>query len=152
MSSLIIVTESYLPVVRISSRNNGSRAVTTCCRDQLSERPRLHPRHGYKYLSGQSHLKPALDTNTPVKMATPITLFQGRENAALYKKYEALAAACPDVHFVGRLATYKYYNMDQVVAQALTLCAKLTGVNRGELIERPSADRQIDEVLTSAKS
>jgi UDP-galactopyranose mutase len=29
------------------------------------------------------------------------------------------------VHFVGRLATYKYYNMDQVVAQALTLYAKL---------------------------
>ena len=27
--------------------------------------------------------------------------------------------------FVGRLATYKYYNMDQVVAQALTLFKKL---------------------------
>ena len=29
------------------------------------------------------------------------------------------------VHFVGRLGTYKYYNMDQVVAQALTLYGKL---------------------------
>ena len=43
----------------------------------------------------------------------------------LYKKYKALAEQTPDVHFVGRLATYKYYNMDQVTAQALTLFNKL---------------------------
>ena len=36
-----------------------------------------------------------------------------------------LAAATNGVHFVGRLATYKYYNMDQVVAQALTLYSKI---------------------------
>ncbi|MFL5755159.1 MAG: UDP-galactopyranose mutase [Chloroflexota bacterium] len=41
------------------------------------------------------------------------------ENAALYRRYEALADATPDVYFVGRLATYRYYNMDQVVGQAL---------------------------------
>jgi UDP-galactopyranose mutase len=41
------------------------------------------------------------------------------ENQALYKKYEALALQTPDVHFVGRLATYRYYNMDQVAGQAL---------------------------------
>ena len=41
------------------------------------------------------------------------------ENQALYKRYEALADATPDVWFVGRLATYRYYNMDQVVGQAL---------------------------------
>ena len=41
------------------------------------------------------------------------------ENEALYKQYEALVAARPDVWFVGRLATYRYYNMDQVVGQAL---------------------------------
>ena len=39
---------------------------------------------------------------------------------ALYKKYEALADAEPDASFVGRMATYRYYNMDQVVASALT--------------------------------
>ena len=47
------------------------------------------------------------------------------ENGALYKRYAELAALHPRVHFVGRLATYKYYNMDQVVAQALTLCKHL---------------------------
>ncbi|HUS64458.1 MAG TPA: UDP-galactopyranose mutase, partial [Kofleriaceae bacterium] len=49
------------------------------------------------------------------------------ENNALYRQYEALASATPKVHFVGRLATYKYYNMDQVVAQALTQYKKMVG-------------------------
>ena len=49
------------------------------------------------------------------------------ENAELYKKYEELAKATKGVYFAGRLATYKYYNQDQVVAQALTLYARLTG-------------------------
>jgi UDP-galactopyranose mutase len=57
------------------------------------------------------------------------------ENQELYRKYEALAKATPHVHFVGRLATYKYYNMDQVVAQALTLCTRLVGVQRKDLLE-----------------
>jgi UDP-galactopyranose mutase len=47
------------------------------------------------------------------------------KNAELYQQYKALAETVPDVHFVGRLGTYKYYNMDQVVAQALTLFQKL---------------------------
>jgi UDP-galactopyranose mutase len=49
------------------------------------------------------------------------------ENAALYARYQALADAEPDVTFVGRLATYRYYNMDQVVAQALTVHDRLAG-------------------------
>jgi hypothetical protein len=51
-------------------------------------------------------------------------------NAALYKQYQALAEATPGVHFVGRLATYKYYNMDQVVAQALSVFERLHGRRR----------------------
>jgi UDP-galactopyranose mutase len=53
-----------------------------------------------------------------------------RENAELYAKYKALADATPGVRFVGRLATYKYYNMDQIVAQALTTYAKISGEKR----------------------
>ena len=41
------------------------------------------------------------------------------------------------MHFVGRLATYKYYNMDQVVAQALTVVAKLHGERRLEVTREP---------------
>ena len=67
------------------------------------------------------------------------------ENAAIYKQYEALAAHTPGVHFAGRLATYKYYNMDQVVAQALTLCAKLSGATRGELVRKPARFEPLPE-------
>jgi UDP-galactopyranose mutase len=42
----------------------------------------------------------------------------------MYLKYQQLAARTPNVHFVGRLGTYKYYNMDQVAAQALSLYTK----------------------------
>ncbi|SIL51681.1 UDP-galactopyranose mutase [Mycobacteroides abscessus subsp. abscessus] len=42
------------------------------------------------------------------------------ENQALYRRYQALADATPNVIFAGRLACYRYYNMDQVVAQALS--------------------------------
>ena len=54
-------------------------------------------------------------------------------NAALYAKYQALAADTPDVQFLGRLGTYRYYNMDQVVAQALAHYSKMAGVPRREI-------------------
>jgi len=47
------------------------------------------------------------------------------ENATLYKKYQLLGDELENVHFVGRLATYKYYNIDQVVAQALAVFKKI---------------------------
>jgi UDP-galactopyranose mutase len=47
------------------------------------------------------------------------------ENEALFRKYEALAACEPGVTFVGRLAQYRYYNMDQVVGAALAAAQKL---------------------------
>ena len=37
----------------------------------------------------------------------------------------ALAAGCSNLHLLGRLAEYKYYNMDAIVARALDLCDKL---------------------------
>ena len=64
------------------------------------------------------------------------------QNAARYRRYQGLAEATPDVHFVGRLATYRYYNMDQVVAQALTLYSKLTGMPRRELATPTAVRRQ----------
>ena len=43
----------------------------------------------------------------------------------MYKQYQLLAATLTNVYFTGRLGTYKYYNMDQVVAQSLTLYKKI---------------------------
>ena len=41
-------------------------------------------------------------------------------NNALYEKYKTLAATRPDVIFGGRLGQYKYYDMDKVIAAALS--------------------------------
>lgn len=73
----------------------------------------------YKHLTGQHHAKTALTYEYPSAVGDPYYPIPKAENAALYKRYEALALATPDVWFVGRLATYRYYNMDQVVGQAL---------------------------------
>lgn len=88
----------------------------------------------FKYLTGQVHPKTSLVYEYPTGEGDPYYPVPRPENAALYKKYEALAEATPGVHFVGRLATYRYYNMDQVVAQALTLCTKLAGMRRRDLL------------------
>ncbi len=86
----------------------------------------------FKYLTGQEHAKTSLVYEFPRGDGDPYYPIPRPENAELYRKYEALAQATRKVHFVGRLATYKYYNMDQVVAQALTLYAKIAGMPRKE--------------------
>ncbi len=79
----------------------------------------------FKYLTGQTHKKTSVVYEFPASEGDPYYPVPTPENAALYKKYAELAAQHSNVHFVGRLATYKYYNMDQVVAQALTLCKQI---------------------------
>ena len=88
----------------------------------------------FKHLTGQKHSKTSIVYEFPRSEGDPYYPVPRPENEVLYKKYAALANASPDVHFVGRLATYRYYNMDQVVAQALTLCGKITGMSRANLV------------------
>ena len=47
------------------------------------------------------------------------------ENNALYQQYKALGDAVPGFHMLGRLAEYKYYNMDAIVVRALELADRL---------------------------
>ncbi|HYP08999.1 MAG TPA: UDP-galactopyranose mutase [Bryobacteraceae bacterium] len=93
----------------------------------------------FKYLTGQQHSKTAIVYEFPRAEGDPYYPVPRPENATLYKQYEALAQSTPNVHFVGRLATYKYYNMDQVVAQALTTVAKLHGERRLEVTREPAS-------------
>jgi UDP-galactopyranose mutase len=79
----------------------------------------------FKYLTGQKHAKTAVVYEFPKAEGDPYYPVPRPENAELYKKYQQLAASMTNTHFVGRLATYKYYNMDQVVAQALTTFKKI---------------------------
>jgi UDP-galactopyranose mutase len=92
----------------------------------------------FKYLTGQQHPKTAVVYEYPRAEGDPYYPVPRPENAVLYKQYQALAEATPNVHFVGRLATYKYYNMDQVVAQALTTVAKMNKTRRLELTREPA--------------
>ncbi len=73
----------------------------------------------FKYLTGQVHPKTSVVYEYPQAEGDPYYPIPRPENAALYRRYETLANQTAGVHFVGRLATYRYYNMDQVVAQAL---------------------------------
>ncbi len=79
----------------------------------------------FKYLTGQQHKKTAIVYEFPTGEGDPYYPIPRQENAEIYRKYEALAATMTNTYFTGRLATYKYYNMDQVVAQSLTLFKKL---------------------------
>jgi len=86
----------------------------------------------FKYLTGQEHKKTSLVYEYPQAEGDPYYPIPRKENAEVYAKYKALADVRKDVHFVGRLATYKYYNMDQIVAQALTVYGKIEGMKRKE--------------------
>lgn len=93
----------------------------------------------FKYLTGQNHSKTSIVYEFPKAEGDPYYPVPRPENNALYKQYQALAEATPAVHFVGRLATYKYYNMDQVVAQALSVCGKIAGASsRSDLLRLPA--------------
>lgn len=79
----------------------------------------------YKHLTGQTASTTSITTEYPAAEGDPYYPIPRPENQALFKRYEALALAEPDVVFVGRLATYRYYNMDQVVGQALATYRRL---------------------------
>ncbi|GAC1446243.1 MAG: UDP-galactopyranose mutase [Pyrinomonadaceae bacterium] len=90
----------------------------------------------FKYLTGQEHKKTSIVYEFPQAEGDPYYPVPRKENGEIYAKYKMLADETSGVHFVGRLATYKYYNMDQIVAQALTTYAKIAGEKRAEATQR----------------
>jgi UDP-galactopyranose mutase len=91
----------------------------------------------YKYLTGQVCPATSITYEYPAAEGDPYYPIPREENQRLFKRYEALALAEQNVTFVGRLATYRYYNMDQVVGQALAAYRRLRGAKTagGELAE-----------------
>jgi UDP-galactopyranose mutase len=81
----------------------------------------------FKHLTGQKHSGTSIVREYPQAEGDPYYPVPREENHALYKRYEALAAAESNVTFVGRLAQYRYYNMDQVVGAALATAKRLLG-------------------------
>jgi UDP-galactopyranose mutase len=106
----------------------------------------------FKYLTGQEHPKSTVVYEYPRADGDPYYPVPRPENAEIYKRYKALADKTPGVHFVGRLATYKYYNMDQVVAQALATYERIEkphedDKDRSLHIVRETVQRGSDEAL-----
>jgi UDP-galactopyranose mutase len=79
----------------------------------------------FKHLTGQQHSGTSIVREYPQAEGDPYYPVPREENEALFKRYEELAAKEANVTFVGRLAQYRYYNMDQVVGAALTAAKRL---------------------------
>jgi UDP-galactopyranose mutase len=79
----------------------------------------------FRQLTGQDHAATTIVREYPTADGDPYYPIPRPENRARYEQYLALAAGLPNVHFAGRLGTYKYYNMDQVVGQALATARRI---------------------------
>ena len=73
----------------------------------------------FKHLTGQQHAGTSIVREYAQSEGDPYYPVPRPQNEALFKRYEALADQEHDVTFVGRLAQYRYYNMDQCVGAAL---------------------------------
>lgn len=103
----------------------------------------------FKYLTGQVHPKTAVVYEFPRAEGDPYYPVPRPENAELYKKYQQLASKMKNTYFVGRLATYKYYNMDQVVAQALTTFKKIVQETTETHVNGKTVNEQTNTILQS---
>ncbi len=83
----------------------------------------------FKHLTGQKHSSTSIVKEFPKAEGDPYYPIPTQESDFLYKKYEAAAEREKNVTFLGRLAQYRYYNMDQVVGAALTTAQKIIDSN-----------------------
>jgi UDP-galactopyranose mutase len=93
----------------------------------------------YKHLTGQEHPKTSITYEYPCDEGDSYYPVPRPKNAELYKKYESLALRTQGVWFVGRLATYRYYNMDQVAGQALATFRRIDEALGRRLRRTPAA-------------
>ena len=91
----------------------------------------------FKHLTGQQHPRTSIVREYPGDEGDPYYPVPRPENQELYQQYHALGERERDVLFVGRLAEYRYYNMDQVVARALMVFEKI--ISRTQ-VAKPNAD------------
>ena len=98
----------------------------------------------YKHLTGQKSPVTSVTYEFPQDEGDPYYPIPRAENADLFKRYEALALGTPNVTFVGRLATYRYYNMDQVVGQALSVYRRMVAkLSEAPVSESDGADGSV---------
>lgn len=79
----------------------------------------------YKHFGNQQSAKTTIVREYTTNEGEPYYPVLNPKNLAIYQKYKEEAEKHPDVHFVGRLANYKYFNMDQAFKNALDLYSDL---------------------------
>jgi UDP-galactopyranose mutase len=84
----------------------------------------------YKHLTGQTHAKTVVSREYASADGDPFYPIPAPDSREQARKYALLAQRTPHVTFVGRLAEYRYYNMDQAVASALRAAESLIDVVR----------------------
>jgi UDP-galactopyranose mutase len=94
----------------------------------------------FKHLTGQRHSGTSIVREYPQATGHPYYPVPRPENEALFKKYQKLAEGLRNVIFVGRLAQYRYYNMDQAVAAALKVAKQICG--QGRALSARAGDRE----------
>jgi UDP-galactopyranose mutase len=84
-------------------------------------------------MTGQQSEKTTVHYEYPLKYSKnendPYYPILDKKNEELKNNYLKKVSQLKDIHFVGRLAEYRYYAMDDVVEAALTLCAQKFHVN-----------------------
>lgn len=81
----------------------------------------------YKHFGNQQSNKTSIVKEYTVDDGEPYYPVPNDKNQEIYAKYKAAADRLENVHFVGRLANYKYFNMDQAFRNALDLFEELEG-------------------------
>jgi UDP-galactopyranose mutase len=81
----------------------------------------------FKHITGQRHADTSIVKEFPTDDGEPCYPVPRPANEELYQRYHELAASETNVVFAGRLAQYRYYNMDQVAAAALKIAAQIAG-------------------------
>jgi UDP-galactopyranose mutase len=79
----------------------------------------------FKHLTGQTHQGTSIVREYPTAEGEPCYPVPSAANKGLFRQYQVLLVKERDVIFVGRLAEYRYYNMDQAVRAALDAAEKL---------------------------
>lgn len=79
----------------------------------------------FKHLSGQTHGGTSIVREYPRAEGEPFYPIPRQANELQFRQYQAAASECRDVTFVGRLAQYRYYDMDQVVGAALAAAGRI---------------------------
>jgi UDP-galactopyranose mutase len=87
----------------------------------------------FKHLTGQECDGTSIVREHPKASGEPYYPIPRPENEALYKRYRDLANAETSMKFVGRLAQYRYYNMDQVVGAALKAASDIVDEAKAEV-------------------